>query len=468
MAVRILVTGATGYVGGRLVPRLLDAGHEVHVFVRSAERVQQRPWSDQVTIHVGDMLHPEALHGAPPFDVVYYLVHGMADGPGFEAADAEAAALFAQAVETQHMVYLGGLQPPGEASAHLRSRAAVGRILAAAHPTTEFRAGPIIGSGSASFEMCRYLTERLPVMVTPRWVSNKISPIAIRDVLAYLLAAIDAGPQGIVDIAGDELEFRQMMQQYAEVRGLPKRRIIPTPVLAPTLAGRWVQFITPVSNKVALPIIEGIKTDLVADTRKAAVYGIEPTPYREAVRLALQRIEDDLVETRWTSASGDGAYVFEDEQNLLRETARIHVEAPPLTVFDTVSRVGGEQGWPAWDWAWRIRGGIDRLLGGPGTRRGRRSPNVLLPGDAVDFWRVEAVDRPHLLRLRAEMKLPGKAWLQFECKPAGEGTELVQTAFFEPKGLAGMLYWKSLYPVHRLLFRDMVEALAKQAATVRR
>ncbi len=396
--------------------------------------------------------------------MAYYLIHGMADGEGFEAVDAEAAAIFGQCIEADHIVYLGGLQPPDKASAHLRSRAAVGRILAAAHPTTEFRAGPVIGSGSASFEMCRYLTERLPVMVTPRWVGNKISPIAIRDVLAYLVAAIDAGPQGIVDIAGDTLAFRDMMHQYAEVRGLPKRRIFPTPVLAPTLAGRWVQFITPVSNKVALPIIEGIKTDLVADTEKARrTYAVEPMPYTEAVRLALRRIEDDLVETRWTSATGDGAYVFEDEENLLRETARIEVVASPAQVFDAVSQVGGEQGWPAWDWAWRIRGGIDRMVGGPGTRRGRRSPTALLPGDAVDFWRVDAVDRPRLLRLRAEMKLPGKAWLQFECNPQGEGTELVQTAFFEPKGLAGMLYWKALYPVHRMLFRDMVEALGKQA-----
>ncbi len=462
--VRILVTGATGYVGGRLVPRLLAAGHDVHVLVRDAGRVVGRSWSTQVVVHEGDLLDLKTLAALPACDAAYYLVHAMGAGGDFESAEAKAAKHFVEAIRTDHCIYLGGLQPVAEARAHLRSRAETGRILAAL-PLTEFRAGPIIGSGSASFEMVRYLTERLPVMVTPKWVHRKVRPIAIRDVLSYLEAALDEGPQGIVDIGSEVLTFAQMMQGYAEVRGLRPRWLVPTPVLAPGLAARWVQLVTPVSNRLAIPIIRGMSHDLVGDVGKVhrVFPEIHPIGYAEAVSLALGRIESDDVETRWSNAQGDEGYELNDWENLKQETRSIHVDASPSKVFRVVSSLGGETGWLAWQWAWRLRGAVDRMVGGPGLRRGRRSRTRMVPGDAVDFWRVEAVEEDRLLRLRAEMRLPGKAWLQFETVPHEGGTLLTQTALFEPRGVPGILYWMAVYPFHRPLFKAMVKAIAEAA-----
>ncbi len=456
--VRILVTGATGYIGGRLIPRL--AGHDVHVLVRDASRVAGRPWSDQVTVHEGDLLAADSLAGLPSFDVAYYLVHAMGGKGDFEDAERRAAENFRDHVQAEHIVYLGGLQPDGDARAHLRSRAMTGEILSD-RPTTEFRAGPVIGSGSASFEMVRYLSERLPVMVTPKWVQRRVRPVAIRDVLAYLVAAIDKGPQGIVDIGGEPLTFAEMMQGYARVRGLRKRLLVPTAILAPGLAARWVQLITPVSNRLAIPIIQGMTSDLVGDTGKAteAFPHIVPTGYEAAVRLALERLADDDVETWWSSAQGSPGYALQDWENLKQETRSIHVDAAPEDVFAVVERLGGDHGWLAWQWAWELRGAMDRIVGGPGLRRGRRSQTKMVPGDAVDFWRVEAVEAGRLIRLRAEMRLPGKAWLQFETVPDGDGTLLTQTALFEPKGVPGILYWGAVYPFHKPLFKAMVEAI---------
>ncbi len=463
-SVKILVTGATGYVGGRLVPRLLEAGHTVHVLVRDANRVQGRPWSHGVTIHEGDLLDETSLEGLPAFDVAYYLVHAMGAGGDFESAETSAANAFVQKIRTKHCIYLGGLQPAGEAKAHLRSRAHTGKILSQL-PITEFRAGPIIGSGSASFEMVRYLTERLPMMVTPKWVQRKVRPIAIRDVLSYLEAAAKAGPQGIIDIGSDVLTFAQMMQGYAEVRGLRRRVLVPTPVLAPGLAARWVQLVTPVSNKLAIPIIKGMSQDLVGDIGKVrrVFPDIHPVGYAEAVSLALGRIEADDVETRWSNAQGDEGFRLNDWENLKQETRSIHVDAPPAEVFRVVSSLGGETGWLAWQWAWRLRGALDRFVGGPGLRRGRRSRTSMVPGDAVDFWRVEAVEQDALIRLRAEMRLPGKAWLQFETVPHEGGTLLTQTALFEPRGVPGILYWMAVYPLHKPLFKAMVKAIGEAA-----
>ncbi len=461
---RILVTGATGYVGGRLVPRLVASGHEVHVLVRDAKRVQGRPWSTDVGVHEGDLLDGDSLADLPAFDVAYYLVHAMGGAGDFESAESRAAGLFVEHVRTQHCIYLGGLQPAGQARAHLRSRAETGRILAKL-PLTEFRAGPIIGSGSASFEMVRYLTERLPAMVTPKWVHRKVRPIAIRDVLSYLEAAIEEGPQGIIDIGSEVLTFAEMMQGYAEVRGLRKRLLIPTPVLAPGLAARWVQLITPVSNRLAIPIIKGMSDDLVGDVGKVhrVFPDIHPIGYKEAVSLALGRIEADDVETRWSSAQGGVGFELTDWENLKQESRSIHVDASPADVFRVVSSLGGETGWLAWSWAWRLRGAVDRVVGGPGLRRGRRSRTRMVPGDAVDFWRVEAVEQDALIRLRAEMRLPGKAWLQFEMVPHEGGTLLTQTALFEPRGVPGILYWMAVYPFHRPLFKAMVEAIGEAA-----
>lgn len=345
---RILVTGATGYVGGRLVPRLLERGHTVRVLVRDPSRLQGRPWLSQVEVVQGSLeaspsQHPDhassldrALEGV---DVAYYLVHAMLAGgdfPQLESGQAETFAQSAHRAGVGRVIYLGGLQPKGvPPSPHLASRAKVGETLRAWVPTTEFRAGPIIGSGSASFEMVRYLTERLPIMVAPRWVLNLVSPIAIRDVLSYLLLALDREPLGVVEIGSAPLTFRAMMETYAAVRGL-KRLILPLPVLAPHLAALWVGLVTPIPNRLALPLVEGILHPLVADTRRAQELfpQIAPIPYRTAVELALERIALGEVETRWSGALLAGpSYALEDREGIIREVRRVPVAAPPRPCF---------------------------------------------------------------------------------------------------------------------------------------
>jgi uncharacterized protein YbjT (DUF2867 family) len=466
--VNVLVTGATGYIGGRLVPRLLGAGHRVRVLVRDPERIAGRSWADTVEVVVGDLLRSETLtHAFDGIDAAYYLIHAMAAGGDFAERDRRAARnVVAAAPHLEHVVYLGGLLPEGNArSEHLSSRAEVGRILREGLPTTEFRAGPIIGSGSASFEMVRYLTERLPAMIAPKWILNEVQPIAVRDTLAYLLAALERDPAGVVAIGADALTFRQMMFDYAAARGL-RRIIVPVPVLAPQLAARWVGLVTPIPNALAVPLVKGIVEPVVAPTDRARELfpTIEPVPYNRAVELALQRTDAGSIETRWSGALNSGrTVVLKDWQGLIREVQRVSVEASPEAAFRAFTRLGGDRGWLVWGWAWRLRGLLDQLVGGPGLRRNRRHPTELLAGEALDFWRVEAIRPGRLLRLRAEMRVPGKAWLEFEAVPRDDRSELIQTALFEPKGLAGTLYWYLLYPVHRLIFRDMVRAVAREA-----
>jgi len=468
------VTGATGYVGGRLVPRLLDAGHEVNVLVRDVRRYAGRPAADRVHCIEADLLQldtrDERFKG---FDAAYYLVHSMLGGKGFDDRDRRAAGAFATAVcDCPHVIYLGGLLPSaegGHVSEHLTSRAETGKVLRQqlAERVTEFRAGPVIGSGSASFEMVRYLTERLPIMITPRWVKNQVQPIAIRDVLTYLQRALDVGPSGIVEIGADVLTFQQMMEVYAACRGLTKRIIIRTPLLAPGLAARWCGFFTPIPNRLAVPLVHGLVQPLTAETSRAdeLFADVEPMPYREAVERALARTEKSTVETRWSGALGASEHVaMTDEEGLIREVRRVQVSAPTEVVYRAFSSLGGRKGWLVWGWAWTLRGWIDKLVGGPGLRRGRRDPVDLHEGESLDFWRVERVYRPALLRLRAEMKVPGKAWLQFEAAPAGEErSTLTQTALFEPKGLFGWLYWYGLYPLHVLIFKAMARAIGRDA-----
>ena len=400
----VLVTGATGYVGGRLVPRLLSPARVVRVLVRDPGRVLGRPWADGVEVVRGDISTGEGLAEALfGVETAYYLVHSMGGGAGFEKRDREAALRFgaaARAAGVRRLIYLGGLLPPDAASEHLLSRAEVGRLLAEAVPTTEFRAGPVVGSGSASFEMVRYLTERLPLMIAPSWIDHKVQPIAIRDVLFYLTMALDLPPLGVADT-------RRALELFPDVK---------------------------------------------------------PIDYRMAVHLALGKVERGEVETRWSGALGHGPTAeLEDSEGLARETRSCLVRACPEAVFRSFSGVGGDRGWPAWEWAWILRGVLDRLVGGPGLRRGRRHPDQIFPGEALDFWRVEAAKPPHLLRLRAEMRLPGRAWLQWETIPEEGGTRLVQTALFAPSGLLGAAYWYGLYPFHQFIFSAMVEALARRA-----
>lgn len=467
----VLVTGATGYVGGRLVPRLLEAGYRVRVLVRNPSRLQGRAWAARVEVVRGDIGNLEDLRRAlKGVETAYYLVHAMLSERQFAEAEEGQALAFARAAKEEglaHVVYLGGLLPQqGLPSPHLRSRAQVGEILRTHLPTTEFRAGPIVGSGSASFEMVRYLTERLPVMLAPCWILNPVTPIAIRDVLSYLVLALERRPLGVVEIGAPPLSFKGMMETYAAVRGL-KRLILPVPVFAPRLAALWVGLVTPIPNRLALPLVEGILHPLVADTRRAQDLfpEVKPLSYRKAVELALERTALGEVETRWSGALFGQEFLMEDREGIIREVRSLRAQTNPELLFQAFSGLGGEKGWLVWNWAWGLRGLLDRLLGGPGLRRGRRHPQHLLPGDAVDFWRVEQLEPHRLLRLRAEMRLPGRAWLEWEALEEGTGSRLVQTAYFEPLGLTGLLYWWLLYPIHARIFSDLARAIVREAET---
>ena len=371
------------------------------------------------------------------------------------------------ASDLRHVVYLGGILPEGtENSDHLSSRAEVGRILRERLPTTEIRAGPIIGSGSASFEMVRYLTERLPAMVAPKWILNDVQPIAVRDVLSYLVETLGREDTlGVVDVGTDPLSFKAMMKGYAEVRELP-RIIIPLPVLAPKLAALWVGLVTPIPNCLAVPLVEGVVRPVVADTARARALfpDIEPFSYRVAVERAVEKTDLQRVVTRWSGALGTSdAVELEDKEGLVREVRTRTVDARPEQVYAAFASLGGDEGWLVWEWAWKLRGFLDQLVGGPGLRRGRRDPREVHTGEALDFWRVEAAQPPALLRLRAEMKVPGRAWLQWEAVPEGTRTRLVQTAMFEPRGFFGWLYWYGVYPLHGRIFSDMADAVAERA-----
>jgi uncharacterized protein YbjT (DUF2867 family) len=466
----ILVTGATGYIGGRLVSRLVEIGLPVRLLVRDRRRIVGRWWADQVDVVEGDITDADAVARAlQGIDEAYYLVHSMTGGPDYAARDRDAAGVFIAAAKgrIRHCIYLGGLHPDAVGpSEHLASRAEVGELLRRELPTTEFRAGPIVGSGSASFEMVRYLAERVPLMLTPRWIANAVQPIAVRDVLTYLVAARVREPMGIVEVGGaDRLSFREMLQQYASVRGLA-RVIRPVPGLTPRLAARWVAWITPVPRSLVEPLLLGIVHPVVADTERAAVLfpAIRPMAYRQAVERALARMNEHAVETRWSDAlGGNASFELRDREGVLEETRTVFVPRSPAQVFDAFCSIGGDQGWLAYNWMWRARGWIDTLVGGPGLRRGRRDPDRLLPGDALDFWRVELVEPARLLRLRAEMRVPGKAWLQFTAVPEGEGTRLVQTALYAPRGLLGLLYWWAMIPAHAFIFSDMARAIARLA-----
>ncbi len=473
---RILITGATGYIGGRLVSRLADLGHDLTVLVRDPRRFRTATDVPNIKVIRGDLLRPASIETSlQGFDVAYYLVHSMMAGHAFESRDEIAAANFAAAApDCRHVIYLGGLQPPGVASRHLRSRAHTGEVLAQhfGDRMTEFRAGPIIGSGSASFEMVRYLSERLPIMITPRWVRTEVSPIAVADVLTYLCAALDKGPSGIVDIGMQAMPFIDMMQQYARVRGLKPRQLIVTPLLAPQLAARWVGFVTPIPNRLAVPLVEGMTQPLRADTTRARELfpDIQVTPYEQAIRRTLTKLDQQVIETRWSDALGTGR-VFElvDEEGLIREVRRVSAPVSQEQLFRAFSSIGGDKGWLVWTWLWGIRGALDKLAGGPGLRRVRRDPTTLREGEPLDFWRVERVEPPNMLRLRAEMRLPGRAWLQWECV-AGDSPEtsvLTQTALFEPKGVWGPLYWYLLYPIHLFIFSDLAQGIVDEAIRMR-
>ncbi len=480
----VLVTGATGYVGGRLAPHLLERGSRVRVLARDPARLQGRSWARQVEIVQGDVLRPETLDAAlAGVSAAYYLIHSMSRTAAFHQRDLEAARAFGEAARRAgvgRIIYLGGLgDPASDLSDHLRSRQQTGEALREAGvPVTEFRAAVIVGSGSLSFEMIRYLTELLPAMICPRWVYTRTQPIAIRDVLAYLTLALDKPETAgqIVEIGGaDVVTYGEMMLQYAQVRGL-RRLLIPVPVLTPRLSSHWVHWMTPVPASIARPLIEGLRNEvIVRDDRARTLFPeIAPLDYRSAVRLALESLNAGEVETRWSdaliSSQGDRRpFILTTHDGMNIERRQRRVQAPAEAVFAAFTGVGGDRGWPGFNGLWQLRGVLDRLVGGVGFRRGRRDPDTLRVGDALDFWRVEAIEPNRLLRLRAEMKLPGAAWLQFEVEPEGEGAcRFTQTAFFAPRGLFGFLYWYGLYPAHGPIFSQMIRRLARQAESAAR
>ena len=479
-----LVTGATGYIGGRLVPELLAAGWKVRALARRPEALRDRPWSDDIEVVRGDVGDLDVVRSAMDgIHVAYYLVHALGSGSRFESTDRRTALVFGQAAREAgiaRIVYLGGLYPDDEVlSRHLDSRREVGEILLASGvPTTVLRAAVILGSGSASFEMLRYLTERLPVMITPRWVNTRIQPIAIRDVLRYLVGSA-AMPDDVsrgFDIGGpDVLTYKAMMQRYAAVAGLPRRVVLPVNVLTPRLSSHWVGVVTPVPNSIARPLVESLVHEVVCKDHDIARHVPDPPEglvgFDRAVALALQKIGDADVATRWASASTPGAPSdpmpsdpdWAGGSLYVDERAGV-VQASKASLWAVVEGIGGDNGWYSWALAWQVRGILDRISGGPGLRRGRRDPFDLRVGDAVDWWRVEAVDDMRLLRLRAEMRLPGLAWLDLAVDEDDAGrTVFRQTAYFHPRGLLGQLYWWSVTPFHGVVFGGMQRNIARAA-----
>jgi uncharacterized protein YbjT (DUF2867 family) len=465
---KILVTGATGYIGGRLIPKLLNKGFDIRVFVRDPKRLNGKNWVEKVEIVKGDLLNKNQISEAmKDIDVAFFLVHAMYAGDNYAKLEQKFAENFVRAAKNvKKVIYLGGLVPEGEnVSEHLKSRANVGIILRENLPTTEFQAGPIIGSGSASFEMVRYLTERIPVMVTPKWVKNPVQPIAVRNVIEYLTEAVAKEPLGIVEIGANTLPFKEMMVGFAKVRGL-KRIIIPLPVLSPLLSGLWVGLITPIPNTLAIPLIKGIINPVIADTKKAKRHfpNIKPINYEEAVKKALEKINKRATETRWSGSLGKSqTYKLTDKEGLIKEVRTVMTDASPEAVYKSFTSIGGENGWLAWNWAWKLRGWFDSLIGGPGLSRGRRHPTEVGIGEALDFWRVEDLKPNSFILLRAEMKVPGKAWLQFEAIPDEKKTKLIQTALYAPKGLIGLIYWYAMFPAHLFLFSKMAKNIARGA-----
>ncbi len=478
----ILVTGATGYVGGRLVPRLLEAGYGVRILARDPVRVHSRPWAENVEVLKGDVSDfdtlPEAMAG---IDTAYYLIHSLAQGDNFVESEIVAARNFARAAReagVRHIIYLGQLgQPTGDKPVppYLKARHQTGDALRESNlPVTEFRVGVIVGSGSITFEMIRYLTERWPFLVCPLWAYTFGQPIHISDVLAYLISALELSTTGskIIEIGGpDQLTFTEMLLGYSIERGLT-RFVLPVRVMTPKLSAYWTRLITPITVNVAHPLIEMMGSNAIVTGNQAEQLfpHIRPMPYHQAVRRAIQRTDTNQVETSWSDALvtsmgeiGTPVILGSTEGFYIERRERV-VEASPEACYRAFTSLGGDTGWLFWNWTWTIRGWMDEAVGGVGLRRGRRHATDLRVGEAVDFWRVEALEPDRLMRLRAEMKVPGRAWLECQVKPVDNGKSLLQiNALFEPKGVSGPLYWYFFFIPHVFIFSGMARRIGERA-----
>lgn len=477
----ILLTGATGYVGGRLLKRLEQQGTPLRCLTRRPKALRDRV-DPQTEVVQGDVLEQDSLVAAMQgVDTAYYLVHSMGSDSDFENQDRKAAANFAQAAAdagVRRIIYLGGLgNPDHNLSKHLRSRQETGDVLRAHHShVIEFRASIVIGSGSLSFEMIRSLVERLPIMICPRWVQVKAQPIAVEDLLDYLLAALQLSSNSskVFEIGGpDQVSYGEIMREYARQRGL-RRVMIPVPLLTPYLSSLWLGLVTPLYARVGRKLVESLRNPTVLSNNLAATtFSVRPRPLREAIARALVHEDRELAETRWSDALSSGStnpWGGEWVGPRLVDSRTVTVDLPPEQAFAPIRRIGGPTGWYFGSWLWSLRGFIDLLVGGVGVRRGRRDPEELHVGDALDFWRVEDYIPPTRLRLKAEMKVPGRAWLEFEVTPVerGSGSMIRQTATFDPHGLLGLAYWYGIYPLHRLVFAGMLRNLARAAMVATR
>ena len=470
----MLLTGATGYVGGRLLAALEADGARVRCLARRPQYLESKV-GPATEVARGDVLDPESVAQAMRgVDIAYYLVHSMGTDSDFEDEDRRAAEIFGAAARqagVSRIVYLGGLGRGDDLSRHLKSRQEVGRILASCGVTTiEFRASIVIGSGSLSFEMVRSLVMRLPVMLTPRWTRSLSQPIAIEDLIEYLRAAavLDSRDSVVYEIGGSEqVTYHELMQEFARQKGV-RRLIIPVPLLTPYLSSLWLGLVTPLLARVGRKLVDSVKNDtVVTDDRALRDFAIQPRGVAEAIARALKNEDREFAATRWCDALSSlgpvqsfGGVRFGTRIVDSRTKA---VRCSSDRAFAPIRRIGGETGWYYGDFLWHTRGFLDRLVGGVGLRLGRRDPEHVLPGETLDFWRVEAVEPDRLLRLFAEMRLPGRAWLQFEVEPAGDRATITQTAIYDPVGLFGLLYWYALYPVHVLIFKGMLRRIAKAA-----